>query len=156
MQTRDALELARSRDLDLVEVSPTAKPPVCKILDYGRYKYELQKKAKEAKKKQQTVVMKEMRYRPKIDEHDYRFKTNHVIEFLQAGHKVKLYVQFRGREMAYKEYGARILERLAKELVEIATVEYQPKMEGRMMSMVVLPRKEKLASNAAQKETEDA
>lgn len=153
MQTRDALELARSRNLDLVEVSPTAKPPVCKILDYGRYKYELQKKAKEAKKKQQTVVMKEMRYRPKIDEHDYRFKTNHVIDFLQAGHKVKLYVEFRGREMAYKEHGARILNRLKEELAEIATLEYEPKMEGRTMSMVVLPRKEK---RAVKKETEDA
>lgn len=141
MQTKDALELARTQGLDLVEVSPTARPPVCKILDYGRYKYELQKKTKESKKKQHSVVLKEMRYRPKIDEHDYQFKTKHVIDFLEAGHKVKLYVEFRGREMAYKEFGAKILNRLTEDLAEIAIVEHAPKMEGRTMSMVVSPKR---------------
>jgi translation initiation factor IF-3 len=141
MQTRDAMELARSRGLDLVEISPTARPPVCKILDYGRFKYEQQKKTKLAKKKQLSTTMKEMRYRPKIDEHDYQFKTRHAIEFLQEGHKVKLYVEFRGREMAYKEHGARILERLKEDLADIATVENEPRMEGRTMSMVVAPKR---------------
>lgn len=142
MQTRDALELAQSQGLDLVEISPTARPPVCKILDYGRFKYEVQKKSKASKKKQQSTVMKEMRYRPKIDEHDYEFKTKHAMEFLEAGHKVKLYVEFRGREMAYKEFGAKILNRLKEDLAEIATVESAPKMEGRTMSMVVAPKRQ--------------
>jgi translation initiation factor IF-3 len=155
MQTRDALELARSRELDLVEVSPNAKPPVCRILDYGRYKYELQKKAKASKKKQQQVQMKEMRYRPKIDEHDYQFKTKHVIEFLRAGHKVKLYVVFRGREMAYKEFGREILERLTEDLKEIATVENEPKMEGRTMSMVVFPKREAVTTKRKSDDAED-
>ncbi len=141
MQTRDALELAQNQGLDLVEISPSARPPVCKILDYGRYKYELQKKEKASRKKQHSVSLKEMRYRPKIDEHDYQFKTNHVTEFLKAGHKVKLFVQFRGREMAYQEFGKRILKRLAEELAEIATVENEPKLEGRLMSMVVSPKR---------------
>lgn len=103
MQTREALELAYSRGLDLVEIAPTARPPVCKLLDFGRYKYELQKKNKVQRKKQQTVSLKEIQYRPKIEEHDYQFKTRHVIDFLKEGHKVKVMVQFRGREMAHTE-----------------------------------------------------
>ncbi len=142
MKTREALDLAYSKGLDLVEISPTARPPVCKILDFGRYKYELQKKEKEKRKKSQAVVMKEMQYRPKIEEHDYQFKTRHVIDFLKNGHKVKLMVRFRGREMAHQEFGRKILDQLVEELNELATVEVPPKMEGNTMSMVVNPRPE--------------
>jgi translation initiation factor IF-3 len=142
MKTKEALDLAYSKGLDLVEISPTARPPVCKILDFGRYKYELQKKEKEKRKKSQSVAMKEMQYRPKIEEHDYQFKTRHVIDFLKGGHKVKLMVRFRGREMAHQEFGRKILDQLTEELSEIATVEVQPKMEGNTMSMVMNPRPE--------------
>jgi len=142
MKTKEALDLAYSKGLDLVEISPTARPPVCKILDFGRYKYELQKKEKEKRKKSTTVAMKEMQYRPKIEEHDYQFKTRHVIDFLKNGHKVKLMVRFRGREMAHQEFGRKILDQLVEELAEIATVEVSPKMEGNTMSMVVNPRPE--------------
>jgi translation initiation factor IF-3 len=140
MKTREALDLAFSKGLDLVEISPTARPPVCKILDFGRYKYELQKKEKEKRKKSTIVAMKEMQYRPKIEEHDYQFKTRHVIDFLKSGHKVKLMVRFRGREMAHQEFGRRILDQLIEELSELAIVEVSPKMEGNTMSMVMNPR----------------
>ncbi len=152
MQTRDALEMAFSRGLDLVEISPSARPPVCKILDFGRYKYELQKKTKVSKKKQHQVNLKEMKYRPKIEEHDYQFKTKHVIEFLKQGHKVKLMVDFRGREMAHQEFGAKIMERLVQDLAEIAVVEIEAKMEGNTLSMVVSP---KHTSDKGSKHAED-
>ena len=142
MKTKEALDLAYSKGLDLVEISPTARPPVCKILDFGRYKYELQKKEKEKRKKSTSVAMKEMQYRPKIEEHDYQFKTRHVIDFLKNGHKVKLMVRFRGREMAHQEFGRKILDQLIEELSDIATVEVNPKMEGNTMSMVMNPRPE--------------
>jgi len=140
MQTRDALDMAFSRGLDLVEISPTARPPVCKILDYGRYKYELQKKAKVSKKKQHQVNLKEMKYRPKIEEHDYLFKTKHAVEFLKEGYKVKLMVDFRGREMAHQEFGAKIMNRLKEDLVALAIVEVEPRMEGNTLTMVVSPK----------------
>jgi translation initiation factor IF-3 len=140
MQTREALDLAFSRGLDLVEISPSARPPVCKILDFGRYKYELQKKTKVSKKKQHHIGLKEMKYRPKIEEHDYQFKTKHVIEFLNEGHKVKLMVDFRGREMAHPEFGDRIMKRLIEDLASLIIVEISPKMEGRTLSMVVGPK----------------
>lgn len=140
MQTRDALELAYSRGLDLVEISPTARPPVCKILEFGRYKYELQKKSRVSKKKQHAITMKEMQYRPKIEDHDYQFKTRHVIEFLSAGHKVKVMVQFRGREMAHKEYGEQLMQQLIADLSEHAVVEMPAKMEGNTLTMVVSPK----------------
>jgi len=132
--------MAVERGLDLVEVSPNAKPPVCRILDYGKYKYELAKKQKAAKKKQHTVQLKEMRYRPKIEEHDYQFKTKHVRQFLADGYKVKVYVEFRGREMAHTEFGKRLIERLQEELSDIATVEQKPKMEGRKLGMIMMPK----------------
>jgi len=137
---REALEKAYEKDLDLVEVSPNAKPPVCRILDYGKYKYEQAKKAKSAKRKQHTVQLKEMRYRPKIEEHDYQFKTRHVKEFLIQGYKVKVYVEFRGREMAHVEFGKKIMERLQEDLAEIAIVEQKAKMEGRNLIMIVMPK----------------
>jgi translation initiation factor IF-3 len=140
LSIKDALEMAYERGLDLVEVSPTARPPVCRILDYGKYKYEQAKKAKSAKKKQHTVQLKEMRYRPKIEEHDYSFKTRHVKEFLLMGFKVKIFVTFRGREMAHIEFGKKIMERLEKDLAEVAVVEQKAKLEGRNMIMIVMPK----------------
>ena len=116
------LERAVDMGLDLVEVSPNSNPPVCRILDYGKYKYELAKKDKLSKKKQHTMQMKEMRYRPKIDEHDFQFKTKHVREFISDGSKVKAFVMFRGREMAHTEFGRKVLERLAEELKDIANI----------------------------------
>ncbi|MCH7690933.1 MAG: translation initiation factor IF-3 [candidate division Zixibacteria bacterium] len=137
--TNEAIQRARDAGLDLVEVAPTSRPPVCRILDYGKYKYEQSKKERISKKKQHSFQMKEMRYRPKIDEHDYQFKTKHVKEFLSSGSKVRAFVMFRGREMAYTEMGRKLLQRLVEDISEIADVESAPKMEGRTMSMVVSP-----------------
>lgn len=139
---QDALQRAKDWALDLVEVSPTAKPPVCRVMDYGKYKYELAKREKQAKKKQHAFQLKEMRYRPKIDEHDYQFKTKHVQSFLEAGSKVRVMVFFRGREMSRQEFGRKILERLKVDLEPIAVVDAPPKMEGRNMTMVLSPRPE--------------
>ncbi len=125
-----------------MEVSPNSRPPVCRILDYGKFKYEIAKKDKMARKRQHNQQMKEMRYRPKIDEHDFQFKTKHVREFLLSGNKVKAFVMFRGREMAYQEFGEKVLIRLVKELDEIAVVEVKPKMEGRNMNMILCPSAE--------------
>lgn len=140
--TPEALERAQEMGLDLVEVSPNSRPPVCRILDYGKYKYELAKKDKLAKKKQHTMQLKEMRYRPKIDEHDFQFKTKHVREFIESGSKVKAFVMFRGREMAHTEYGRKVLDRVAQELKDIAIIENHPKQEGRKMIMVLGPTPE--------------
>ena len=140
--------------LDLVEVSPNSNPPVCRILDYGKYKYELAKKDKLSKKKQHTMQMKEMRYRPKIDEHDFQFKTKHVREFLCEGSKVKAFVMFRGREMAHTEYGRKVLERLAEELKDIANIDSYPKQEGRKMIMILTPNAEVLKLRKQQKEAQ--
>ncbi len=137
--TREALERAVAANLDLVEVSPNAKPPVCRILDYGKYKYNLAKKATDAKKKQHTTSVKGMRYRPKIEEHDYQFKLKHVRNFLDQGDKVKCFVLFRGRERAHLDFGRRILDRLVEDLKEIAIIENMPKMEGSSMTMMVSP-----------------
>jgi translation initiation factor IF-3 len=132
--------MAYDRGLDLVEVSPTARPPVCRILDYGKYKYDLSKKEKIAKKRQHTVQLKSMRYRPKIEEHDYQFKTKHVRQFLMDGFKVKVYVEFRGREMAHTEFGKKVIERVQEELSDIATVEQKAKMEGRRLGVILMPK----------------
>ena len=138
--TDDALQRAQDLGLDLVEVSPTSRPPVCRILDYGKFKYELQKKEKLAKKKQHSFQLKEMRFRPKIDEHDFRFKTKHVRNFIESGSKVKIFVMFRGREMAHTEYGRKVLDRVIEELKDIANVEVAPKLDGRRMNMVIAPK----------------
>ena len=141
LRLQDALRIARELDLDLVEVAPQAKPPVCRLLDYGKYRYEMALKAKEAKRKQSQVVVKEMKMRPKIDRHDYTTKKGHIERFLGQGHKVKLTIMFRGREMAHPELGQRILERLAADLSPIAHVEVPAKLDGRNMTMVFAPNR---------------
>ena len=137
--------MAKSQGLDLVEISPKAVPPVAKIIDYGKFRYEQQKKEKEAKKKQHTVTLKEIRFRPHTDKHDFDFKTKHAREFLEQGNKVKAWVQFRGRDIIYKEAGSDILNRFVKELEEISKVDQQPKMEGRRMTIMLSPAKKKPA-----------
>jgi translation initiation factor IF-3 len=126
--------------LDLVEIAPDANPPVCKIIDYGKYMYEKKKKEKEAKKKQHTVNVKELRFRPNTDDHDLEFKTRHAREFLESGDKVKATVQFRGRDMLYTEKGELLLLQLAKSLEDIAKIETKPNMEGRRMIMMITPK----------------
>jgi translation initiation factor IF-3 len=140
LDTRDAMEKAADFGLDLVEVQPNAEPPVCKILDYGKYKYEAQKRANEARKKQKIIEVKEIKFRPNIDEHDYQVKMRNVHKFLGTGDKVKVTLRFRGREMAHQELGANVLARVRTETEEIAKVEAMPKMEGRQMIMVIAPR----------------
>lgn len=140
LATRDALRMAQEKGYDLVEVSPNAKPPVCKIMDYGKYKYELSKKAKDAKKKQRFWHLKEMRFRPKTEDHDYTFKMKHIREFLSQGNKVKVFVEFRGREMAHKEFGEKIVNKLQVDLIDVGIIEQKPKMEGRNLTMTVMPK----------------
>ena len=136
----DALERARQSGLDLVEISPNSAPPVCKILDYGKFKYEAQKRANQARKKQKTFDVKEIKMRPGIDQHDYEVKMRAIGKFLDSGDKVKVTMRFRGREMAHQEIGMAVLMRVRDDLEEIAKVEQLPKLEGRQMTMVVAPR----------------
>ena len=135
----DAQRIAEEQNLDLVEFAPNADPPVCRIMDYGKYKYQQEVKAKQARKNQAKIAVKEMKFRPKIDVGDYTTKKNHVIRFLSQGNKVKITIMFRGREMAHPELGLNILEKLADELSDIATIESQPKLEGRNMHMLLAP-----------------
>ncbi|MFN2589467.1 MAG: translation initiation factor IF-3 [Actinomycetota bacterium] len=137
----DAVRRAREQDLDLVEVAPLAEPPVCRIMDYGKYKYERDVRQKEARKKQARVEVKEIKMRPKIDPHDYGTKKGHVVRFLKAGARVKVTIMFRGREMAHTELGRRLLDRLTEDLRELATVDAYPKLDGRNMVMVLAPIK---------------
>ncbi len=139
----EALRMADDQDLDLVEISPHAEPPVVKIMDYGKFKYEQQKKEKEARKKQHTVELKEIRFRPHTDTHDFNFKTKHAKGFLEAGHKVKAYVQFRGRDIIYKDHGMEVLARFITELEDLAKIDQAPKMEGRRMTTILSPHKKK-------------
>jgi translation initiation factor IF-3 len=141
MDVQAAHRLAGELDLDLVEVAPTARPPVCKLMDYSKYKYEQAIKAKEARRKQSLVVLKEMKMRPKIDPHDYATKKGHVERFLKQGHKVKVTIMFRGREMAHTELGRRLLERLATDIADIAQVDSPARQDGRNMIAVFSPRK---------------
>jgi len=136
----DALEIAEEAGLDLVEVSPQVDPPVCKVLDYGKYKYEQQKKANEARKKQKTIEVKEIKMRPGIDEHDYQVKMKAVRKFIENGDKVKMTIRFRGREMAHQELGLEVLTRLREEMEEVIKIEQTPKTEGRLMVMVIAPK----------------
>ena len=138
--TKEALELAKERGFDLVEVSPGANPPVCRIMDYGKFKYEQSKKAKKAKKKQHIMHVKEIKMRPKIETHDYGFKMNHARRFLEHGNKVKFSLIFRGREVTHPDIGLRILRQVAEDLAEIADVEVGPKKEGMTMMMVMFPK----------------
>ena len=140
LDTREAILKAEDFGLDLVEVQPNVDPPVCKILDYGKYKYEAQKRANEARKKQKIIEVKEIKLRPNIDEHDYQVKMRNVNKFLSGGDKVKVTLRFRGREMAHQELGANVLKRVREETDEIAKVEAMPKMEGRQMIMVLAPK----------------
>ncbi len=138
---RDALRMAEDVGLDLVEISPNADPPVCKIMDFGKYKYEQQKKAAEAKKNQRVIEVKEVKFRPNIDSHDYDVKMRSVTKFLEEGDKVKVTLRFRGREMAHQELGHQLLKRVAGDLEELGKVEQMPKLDGRQMIMVVAPAK---------------
>ncbi len=135
-----AMEMAEEAGLDLVEVSPNADPPVCKLLDIGKFKYEAQKKANVARKKQKTIDVKEIKMRPGIDQHDYDVKMRSITRFLGDGDKVKVTLRFRGREMVHQDLGMRVLERVRDEVDELAKVEQFPKMEGRLMTMVISPR----------------
>ena len=144
----DALRLAQEADLDLVEVAPTARPPVCKLMDYGKFKYESALKARESRKNQAQTVIKEIKLRPKIDPHDYGTKKGHVERFLKAGDKVKVTIMFRGREQSRPELGFRLLQRLAGDVEELGFVEAQPKQDGRNMTMVIGPHRRKSESKA--------
>ncbi|MEW5706806.1 MAG: translation initiation factor IF-3 [Actinomycetota bacterium] len=135
----EALKIAYDAGLDLVEVAPQAEPPVCRIMDYSKYKYEQAQRAKRAKKHAATMVLKEMKLRPKIDNHDFEVKKRHIIRFLEDGAKVKVTIMFRGREMAHTELGRKLLDRLASEVQDIGKVESQPKLDGRNMVMVLAP-----------------
>ncbi|MFQ5442632.1 MAG: translation initiation factor IF-3 [Thermodesulfobacteriota bacterium] len=143
MPTADALNIAVEAGLDLVEVSAQATPPVCRVMDYGKYKYESSKKAKEAKKKQTIIRLKEVKLRPKTEEHDLQFKLRSAKKFLQGGDKVKVTIRFRGREITHKELGMKILKRIADELKDTATVESSPRLEGRTMTMLMAPVQQK-------------
>jgi len=136
-----ALRLAEEAGYDLVEIAPDAQPPVCKIMDFGKYKYEIAQKAREARQNQTHIVVKEMRLRPNIEPHDYETKRNHIERFLSGGDKVKVTIQFRGREQSRPEMGYRLLQKLAEELAEVSLVEFAPKQEGRNMTMVLGPAK---------------
>jgi translation initiation factor IF-3 len=139
LPTRDALAKARELSLDLVEVSPKSRPPVCRIMDFGKYKYEQAKKTRVARKRQHQVVLKEIKLRPKIEKHDYEFKKKHITEFLEHGDKVKVTLMFRGREMAHSELGRKLLDKLSEDLKDIAKVEAPPRQEGRMMILLLAP-----------------
>ena len=137
---QQALKMAEEQNLDLVEISPNAVPPVCKVIDYSKFKYEQKKKQKEIKANAQKVVIKEIRFSPTTDDHDYDFKLKHALNFLKEGAKVKAYVQFSGREIVFKDQGYKLLERFAKALEEVGKVELEPKLEGKRMSMILTPK----------------
>jgi translation initiation factor IF-3 len=151
----DALRLAQESDLDLVEVAPTARPPVCKLMDYGKFKYENAQKARETRRNQTNTVIKEMKLRPKIDAHDYETKKGHVVRFLKQGDKVKITIMFRGREQHRPELGFRLLQRLAGDVEELGFVESAPKQDGRNMIMVLGPHKKKSEAKAEAKAERD-
>lgn len=138
---QEALVLARQRTLDLVEVAPNADPPVCRIMDFGKYQYQMEKKAREARKNQKNIVIKEIKFRPNTDDHDYEFKKNNVLRFLDEGDKVKATVQFRGREITHKEIGFQLLNKLLKEVEAQALVEFRPRMEGNSLTAILAPKK---------------
>jgi translation initiation factor IF-3 len=155
LKTADALAFAQERDLDLVEVAPEARPPVCRVLDYSKYKYEQAQKLKQARKHQQQITVREIKFRPKIAEHDYDTKKHHVERFLRHKDKVKVTIMFRGREVTHPERGTVILDRLAEELAEVGVVEQRPIQEGRNMTMMMAPSKAVLAGKADGEEAAD-
>jgi len=150
-----ALQLAREHDLDLVEVAPMARPPVCKLMDYGKFKYEAAQKARDSRRNQTNTVIKEMKLRPKIDEHDYETKKGHVVRFLKAGDKVKITIMFRGREQSRPELGFNLLKRLADDVTEFGFIESAPKQDGRNMLMVLGPTKKKTEARLDEKVERD-
>ncbi|WP_225916946.1 translation initiation factor IF-3, partial [Cellulomonas algicola] len=156
VRVEDALRLAQDADLDLVEVAPDARPPVCKIMDYGKFKYEADMKAREARRNQTNTVLKEIRFRLKIDPHDYGTKKGHVERFLKAGDKVKVMIMFRGREQSRPEMGIRLLQRLAEDVAELGFVESSPKQDGRNMIMVLGPTKKKADQKLEQRRAAQA
>jgi len=143
LPTQEALVLAQEEGLDLVEVAPTAKPPVCRIMDYGKFRYEQSKRDRKSRQNQHVVSIKEVKLRPRIDDHDYEFKLNNAKRFLGEKDKVKFTIQFRGREMAHREFGMRLVQRVLKDLEDIAVVENPPRNEDRFITMVVAPKKSK-------------
>lgn len=143
MSGREAQQLAYEKHLDLVEIAPTAKPPVCRIMDYGKYRYEQQKREKESRKKQKTFDIKEVKLRPGIEEHDFNVKFKNAVRFLEDGDKVKVTIMFRGRELSHPEMGEVLLNKMAAQLKEMAVVERQPKLEGKNMIMIVAPKPSK-------------
>jgi translation initiation factor IF-3 len=155
LKTPDALAFAQERDLDLVEVAPEARPPVCRVLDYSKYKYEQAQKVKQARKHQQQITVREIKFRPKIAEHDYDTKKHHVERFLRHKDKVKVTIMFRGREVTHPERGIAILDRLAEELAELGVVEQRPIQEGRNMTMMMAPSKAVLSGKADSGEAAD-
>ena len=136
----EALALARERDLDLVEVAPNERPPVCRIMDYGKYKYQQAKRSQEAKKRQKVVQTKEVKMRPKTEEHDYQFKMRHARRFLEEGNKVKVTVLFRGREMDHIQLGQRLVDRIITDCKDVSAVEQTPRMEGQTLSLILMPK----------------
>ena len=143
MSAKDALKMAKEAELDLVKIAPTAKPPVCKIVDYGKYRYEQQKREKEARKKQKTFDIKEVKLRPGIEEHDFNVKFKNAVRFLEDGDKVKVTIMFRGRELSHPELGEVLLNKMAEQLKDMAIVERVPKLEGKNMIMIVAPKPSK-------------
>lgn len=143
VSTRDALRMAEESDVDLVEIAPTAVPPVCRLMDYGKFKYQEQKRAHDARLKQKIIQVKEVKFRPGTDEGDYLVKMRNVKRFLEDGDKAKITLRFRGREMAHQEFGVRLLDRIRTELEDVAMVEQMPKLEGRQMIMVIAPKRKK-------------
>jgi len=141
LQPFEALKMAREKNLDLVEVSPTAQPPVCRIMDFGKYLYEQEKKERAAKKHQKVITVKEVKFRINVDEHDYEFKKNHVLRFLEDGDKVKATIFFRGREMTHTNLGRQILDRLIKDIADKGIVEFRPRMEGNTLHAILAPKK---------------
>ena len=153
---REALRLAEEQDVDLVEIAPLAEPPVCKLMDYGKFKYREQKKAHEAKLKQKQIQVKEVKFRPRTEEGDYKIKLRNLIRFLEEGDKTKVTLRFRGREMAHQEFGIRLLERVKADLEEYGAVEQFPKLEGRQMVMVLAPKKSTPKKAAKPKKPKEA
>jgi translation initiation factor IF-3 len=147
----EAIRMAEEKDVDLVEIAPLANPPVCKLMDYGKFRYREQKKAHEAKLKQKQIQVKEIKFRPRTDEGDYKIKLHKLTGFLEEGDKVKVTLRFRGREMAHQEFGLRVLERVKADLDALGQVEQFPKMEGRQMVMVMAPKKKAVPAKAAKK-----
>jgi len=139
----EALQMAKDEELDLVEISPEAEPPVCKIVDFGKFVYQREKKAKEAKKKQKIIEIKEMKFSPKIDKHDYDYRIQHILDFLSKGDKVKVTIRFRGREMSHTEFGFELMDKILADVMEFSTVEKTPKLEGRSLTAFLTPNKKK-------------